>query len=107
MFESVGDFIAKCDLYLQDPLHCDRNVPYHNPHLLSTSTGEPVFTSSFLPSDVTVCIEGLNSKPDLFSLLKSDVSLPESPAPQCLLTALQWYVPFFPCHGSSSGRNGW
>ena len=92
MFEVIGDFFTKCSLYLQDPLHCDRNVPYHNPHLLSSSIQEPVLTSSFLSNDVAVSVEDLNSSPDLFSLLKSELTLPEAVTPNCLETALHRYV---------------
>ena len=35
LFEAVGAFAAKCHLYLQHPRHCNRNVPYRNPHCLS------------------------------------------------------------------------
>jgi len=34
-FESIGIFATRCNIYLQHPRHCNRNVPYHNPHCLS------------------------------------------------------------------------
>lgn len=34
MADAVGDFLDRCGLYLQEPLGCDRNVPYLNPHCL-------------------------------------------------------------------------
>ena len=37
--DDVGDFIAKCGYYLQDPLGCARNVPYLNPQRLSSLDG--------------------------------------------------------------------
>ena len=34
-FDAVGEFFQKWRVYLQDPVQCDRNVPYRNPHRLS------------------------------------------------------------------------
>ena len=31
----VGDWLSRCDLFLQEPKCCDRNVPYCNPQSLS------------------------------------------------------------------------
>ena len=44
LFEAVGTFAAKCHLYLQHPRHCNRNVPYRNPHCLSPEDGRTIFT---------------------------------------------------------------
>lgn len=33
--KDVGQFCQTCDLYLQDPVGCDRNVLYRNPHRFS------------------------------------------------------------------------
>ena len=44
LFEAVGKFAAKCNLYLQHPRHCDQNVPYRNPHCLSPQDGRIVYT---------------------------------------------------------------
>jgi len=34
--DDIGSYLDSCELYLQDPQHCDRNVKYHNPHRLSS-----------------------------------------------------------------------
>lgn len=34
MTEAVGEFFSDCGMYLQDLIHCDRDVAYCNPHLL-------------------------------------------------------------------------
>jgi len=39
-FESIGIFATRCNIYLQHPWHCNRNVPYHNPHCLSLQDTE-------------------------------------------------------------------
>lgn len=44
LFEAVGTFAARCHLYLQHPRHCDRNVPYRNPHCLSPEDGRIIST---------------------------------------------------------------
>ena len=35
LFDSIGEFLESCNVFLQDPQGCDRNVPYRNPHRLS------------------------------------------------------------------------
>jgi len=35
IFEQVGDCLEKYNIYLQDPIGCDQNVRYRNPHRLS------------------------------------------------------------------------
>ena len=44
LLEAIGAFAAKCHLYLQHPRHCDRNVPYRNPHCLSPEDSRIVYT---------------------------------------------------------------
>jgi len=46
LFASVGEFTSQCKIYLRDPLLCDRNVQYWNPHLLLSPDEEPVMTGS-------------------------------------------------------------
>ena len=43
-FENVGLFTAKCNIFLQHPRCCDRNVPYANPQCLTPRESEPVYT---------------------------------------------------------------
>ncbi|KAL9593232.1 MAG: hypothetical protein Q9179_006010 [Wetmoreana sp. 5 TL-2023] len=44
LFEPVGIFATKCNIYLQHPRYCNRNVPYHNPHCLSREDGSIFYT---------------------------------------------------------------
>jgi len=55
LFEAVGLFVAKCNIYLQHPIHCDWNVPYRNPYCLSPE------------DDRVVCTFDLNDKSSLGS----------------------------------------
>jgi SWI/SNF-related matrix-associated actin-dependent regulator of chromatin subfamily A3 len=43
--EDVGQFCQDCDVYLQDPHDCNRNVVYSNPHSLSPLDGQRLMTS--------------------------------------------------------------
>jgi SWI/SNF-related matrix-associated actin-dependent regulator of chromatin subfamily A3 len=43
--EDVGRFCQDCEIYLQEPRNCDRDVPYCNPHCLSSVDGEHRMTS--------------------------------------------------------------
>jgi hypothetical protein len=47
--EDVGEYLARCDMFLQDPHQCDRDVPYRNPHVLRLSQ-EATMTCS-LPTE--------------------------------------------------------
>ena len=35
MCDEISNFFQECKVFLQDPLHCEFNVPYRNPHRLS------------------------------------------------------------------------
>jgi hypothetical protein len=53
LFEAIGKFADTCEIYLQDPEHCDRNVEYRNPHRLSRRGEKALYTQS-LPKVQTV-----------------------------------------------------
>ncbi len=40
----VGEWLDKCNLFLQEPERCDRNVPYRNPQSLSFDDQEIIMT---------------------------------------------------------------
>lgn len=91
LFEAVGTFTAKCHLYLQHPRHCDRNVPYRNPHCLSPEDSRVVYTfdlhavvgpfSSYGPE---ICRNPI----DLFADVGEKDALSDAYAPQNLSTEL-------------------
>lgn len=89
-FENVGKFAARCNLFLQHPLHCDRNVLYKNPHCLTPRHHETFFTydlghatfSSDYNSDTP-------SNPiDLFTDGEDRANLEEADSPNDLYTTL-------------------
>ena len=89
-FEDVGEFAARCNLFLQHPVHCDRNVLYKNPHCLTPRYDETTFTydlgkpafSSDYSSDT------LSNPIDLFTTGEDRARLEEADAPNDLHTTL-------------------
>ena len=91
LFEAVGTFAARCHLYLQHPWHCDRNVPYRNPHCLSPEGGRIVTTfdlhatlSSFSHSSLEISANPI----DLFADCAEQDALDEANTPTNLSTEL-------------------
>ncbi|CAN9185696.1 unnamed protein product [Alternaria alternata] len=44
LFSHIGDFMTRAGCYLDDPIGCDRNVPYMNPQYLCSLQEEPSMT---------------------------------------------------------------
>ena len=76
-------------MYLQDPLGCERCVPYRNPHVIQPDSGDIVMTSSFNSALGSLEIKRLETGPDLLAqLMEDDIPLPETEAPDIVKTAL-------------------
>jgi SWI/SNF-related matrix-associated actin-dependent regulator of chromatin subfamily A3 len=87
--ETVGDFLSKRRMYLQDPLGCDRDVLYRNPHILSPETEDTIMTSSLDSVQGNLEIERLEVGPDLLAQLMEDEDpLHETDAPTGVTTPL-------------------
>ena len=89
-FENVGKFAARCKLFLQHPVHCDRNVLYKNPHCLTPGHNEIFFTHDLayttLSSDYN---SDTPSNPiDLFTDGEDRAGLEEADSPTDLHTIL-------------------
>lgn len=82
----VGDFLERCEVYLQDPKSCDRNVPYVNPHHLVDPDAEMKWTQhlSTQPPE----LEDFITSSDLLADLTSEDALPEAIVPSALRTEL-------------------
>jgi hypothetical protein len=92
----IGEFATERDLYLQDPIHCDRDVPYQNPHLLSRDDDRIVMTSSLNFEENGLRIEDMVAPPDPWALLKTDTPLSETEGSSLLRTKLfRLAMPFF------------
>ena len=77
-------------LYLQDPIGCDRNVPYCNPHRLPALDPTNVVLTFDLANRRRnpVELEDLKPRPDLLGLLDSQEDLPEAAQPPAITTSL-------------------
>lgn len=86
--ERLGEYLTKHKMYLQDPLSCDRCVPYRNPHIIMES--DEVMTTDQFDSVPRVSeIERIDSGPDLLAqLMVDEVPLPETDGPGSVRTAL-------------------
>jgi hypothetical protein len=85
---TIGEWLSSYGMFLQDPVHCDRNVVYHNPHLLCKADEESAMTFSLVAPIPNVEVEQMNPRPDLFELLNEKHHLPETEAPMAISTAL-------------------
>ncbi|GAW11334.1 hypothetical protein ANO14919_006780 [Xylariales sp. No.14919] len=85
MGDDVGDFLDRCNYVLQDPFGCEHNVPYMNPHCLSTLFESPRMTFELHSPD-----SGHNAFTLSNSLhaLETIEHLPEWPQPVALKTEL-------------------
>lgn len=84
--DDIGHFLDRCGYCLQDPYGCELNVPYKNPHCLSTLFEEPLLTSNFLEPE--------NNRESAFSVSNSlrefqtNENLPEWQQPDAIITEL-------------------
>ncbi len=87
--EAVGDFLSRRRMYLQDPLGCDRNVLYRNPHITYHGMEDIVMTELLESAPGTLEIERLEVGPDLLAQLMEDEDpLQETEAPTGVETHL-------------------
>lgn len=83
-----------CKLYLQDPLGCDRNVRYCNPHRLPPLDPECIqFTFDLTHKQHNLMeLEDIGPRPELLEILNSQEDLPEALQPPSIATPLERYV---------------
>lgn len=87
--DAVGQFLSSKGMYLQDPINCDYNVIYQNPHNLSRAEGDTVMTSALGSAPGNVEIERLDVGPDLLArLMEGEIPLAETEAPAGVVTSL-------------------
>lgn len=89
--ERVGSFAAKCNLYLQHPWYCDRNVPYKNPHCLTPPNTRTVYTFDMydlLDPDIVSESDTFCNPIDLFADSAEQETLLDAATPQALRTKL-------------------
>lgn len=90
LFEEIGSFFQEHDVYLQDPLHCDRHVRYCNPHRLSSADLEKCIWTSDLGKPTTQLVELTSTvpTPELLDAITSAQDLLEADQPQAIRTTL-------------------
>jgi len=95
--EAIGEFLSKNQMYLQDPLGCDRRLPYRNPHIIPSETGEILMTDPLRSLARNLEIERLDVGPDLLAKLMVDDEAPlaETEATDIVTTKLYRFVPHY------------
>ena len=88
LFDDVGDFFQTCNMYLQDPVGCDRNVRYCNPHRLSGLDVEAPMTLDLDSAHRHMHISEISGNIDLLEGLNAPIDLPETESPPALVTSL-------------------
>jgi len=92
LFEEIGDFLQHYEMYLQDPVGCDRNVRYCNPHRLpSDDMASPLMTWELdIQQPRALEMEELgDTRPELLEMLNSQDELPETPQPAAISSLLE------------------
>ncbi|KAF2728957.1 hypothetical protein EJ04DRAFT_84209 [Polyplosphaeria fusca] len=88
--DDVGYFATQCGYYLEDPIDCDRNVPYMNPQCLSTIYKEPQMTFDMAGPEQQHRVEDFSQTPyDLLAGFETTGKLAEAPTPSALRTQLK------------------
>ena len=88
----TGYFLEKCQVYLQHPKSCDRDVPYVNPHHLVDPEATVLWTQHL--SAQLYGLDDFISPSDLLADLTSEEALPEAKVPSVLQTELFRQVTF-------------
>jgi SWI/SNF-related matrix-associated actin-dependent regulator of chromatin subfamily A3 len=84
----IGQYLSKYRTYLQDPVDCERNVIYRNPHMIS-KCGEIVMTDTFKTPSMSIEIERLSVGPYLLAqLMAEQTPLLEMESPTTVTTTL-------------------
>lgn len=91
-FSHVGDFMTKAGCYLDDPVGCDRNVPYMNPQYLCSLHEEPSMTFELLQLQQTVVENFSRASLDVLSGFETTDDFDLSDTPTALRTKLKMYV---------------
>ncbi|KAH7068216.1 DNA repair protein rad5, partial [Paraphoma chrysanthemicola] len=85
--DHVGTYLQDCEVYLQEPHYCDRNVKYCNPQCLVGSDEEPRMTFDLLLSRSEVAVSQI-TRSDALDALVSAMPLGELDSPAALSTRL-------------------
>jgi len=87
--DNVGDFVAACGYYLQDPLGCAKNVVYFNPHRLACLHGYSPMTFDLLQHNSLPVKDVTGMANDILAQFETTDVLDEEPTPPALSTPLK------------------
>lgn len=88
----VGDFVNKCGCFLEDPVNCDRNVPYLNPQLLSSIHEDPPMTFDLPQLQQPNVQDFSRASADVLAGFETTDPIEEAANPTSLRTTLKPYV---------------
>ena len=91
-FSHVGDFMTQAGCYLDDPVGCDRNVPYMNPQYLCSLHEEPSMTFELSQLQHSLVENSAQASRDILSGFETTEDLDLSDTPTALRTKLKMYV---------------
>lgn len=87
--DKIGAYLERHKMYLQDPIGCERCVPYRNPHIIPPDSDDTIMADVFDSTLGDLEIERLEAGPDLLAqLMEGEIPLPETEAPQTVTTPL-------------------
>lgn len=94
LFEEIGTFFQDYDIYLQDPLDCDMNVRYCNPHRLSSTDPSLCPLTYDLKTNMLEAfeIQPKSRHSELLDNLDPQEDLPEASQPPEIQTQLERYA---------------
>lgn len=93
LFDEVGTFFQDYDIYLQDPIECDLNVRYCNPHRLSSIDPSLCPMTYDLKTNILEAfeIQPTSRHSELLDNLDPQEDLPEALQPPQIQTQLERY----------------
>jgi hypothetical protein len=87
--DDVGFFFTQCECYLQDPIGCDRNVPYLNPQCLFSLYERPSMTFELSQHQQHSFQDYTKASFDILADFETRDPLKETPTPTALRTPLK------------------
>jgi hypothetical protein len=84
--------MTQAGCYLDDPVGCDRNVPYMNPQYLCSLHEEPSMTFELSQLQHSLVENSAQASRDILSGFETTEDLDLSDTPTALRTKLQMYV---------------
>jgi SWI/SNF-related matrix-associated actin-dependent regulator of chromatin subfamily A3 len=88
LLDAVGDFLVQCELFLQDPVGCDRNVRYRNPQSLWGTDDSEIRMAQVETPTINCNFDVFRNASDLLEGFEYEEELSEAEQPLSLQTVL-------------------